>query len=90
VDGHDAYPRDWLSGASLGVACALQSMAEDFMQGELAGLNLGELGLLRVQAHPHVLAYPVSSIGPADIELGGFHCEPVWRRRSSGLPDGGC
>ncbi|GAA3972229.1 hypothetical protein GCM10023085_63210 [Actinomadura viridis] len=49
VDGHDPYPWHVFVGCVVRPAGALEAVAEDFVEGELAGGDLGEARAAEVQ-----------------------------------------
>src|ERR1035441_1762895 len=87
VHGKEPDPGNGPGGAALRVTGSLEAVAEDFVQGELPGLDLGEAGLPQVQAQADVPAAAVGPVGPVGVDRGGVDAQGIGRRGPGELPD---
>ena len=87
VHGKEPDPGNGPGGAALRVTGSLEAVAEDFVQGELPGLDLGEAGLPQVQAQADVPAAAVGPVGPVGVDRGGLDAQGIRRRGPGELPD---
>ena len=89
VHGQDAQPRHVLGRASGRVAGALQGVAEDLVQGELAGADVGEAGPAGVDAQADASAGAVEPVPPVVVGVHGLDGEVVGGGRAGDLAHGG-
>ena len=90
VHRQQAHPRDVLACGPRGHARPLQGMAEDLVQGELAGKHLGEPGVPQIQSQARLAARTVEPVGPVGVHGNGLDIKVERRGGSNECTHGGC